>query len=131
MKNLAERGIDPSVVDDQIGRLTFTDDLAGGIEHLLKIRPEQGVYNLTSAGEPTSWAEIAQQVYRHTGHAEERVTPVPTAEYYRSNGCAEGDGTIAVRPRHSMLDLSKISNTGFQPDASADIVRGQLKWASS
>ena len=30
MASLAERGIDPSVVDDQIGRLTFTDDIARG-----------------------------------------------------------------------------------------------------
>ena len=35
MASLAERGIDPKVVDDQIGRLTFTDDLARGIRHLL------------------------------------------------------------------------------------------------
>jgi dTDP-4-dehydrorhamnose 3,5-epimerase len=34
MKGLAERGIKPSVVGDQFGRLTFTEDLAEGIKHL-------------------------------------------------------------------------------------------------
>lgn len=50
MANLAERGIDPSVVDDQIGRLTFTSDLAAAIDHLLTARPEPGVYNVTAGG---------------------------------------------------------------------------------
>ena len=35
MASLAARGIDPRVVDDQIGRLTFTGDIARGIRHLL------------------------------------------------------------------------------------------------
>ena len=35
MKSLAEQGIKPSVVNDQIGRLTFTSDLADAIAHLL------------------------------------------------------------------------------------------------
>ena len=113
MASLAERGIDPSVVDDQIGRLTFTDDLAAAIEHLLTARPEPGVYNLSAGGEPTSWAGIARQVFALTGHDPQRVTPVPTAEYYAAQGRAEGDGTIAPRPRSSVLDLSKIESTGF------------------
>jgi dTDP-4-dehydrorhamnose 3,5-epimerase len=35
MVSLAERGIDPKVVDDQTGRLTFTDDIAATAHHLL------------------------------------------------------------------------------------------------
>ena len=38
MASLADRGIDPSVVDDQYGRLTFADDLAAGIVHLISSR---------------------------------------------------------------------------------------------
>ncbi len=34
MASLAGRGIDPTVVADQTGRLTFTDDIARGIRHL-------------------------------------------------------------------------------------------------
>ena len=36
MASLAERGIDPKVVDDQVGRLTFTSEIARGIRHLLR-----------------------------------------------------------------------------------------------
>ena len=113
MAQLAERGIDPSVVDDQIGRLTFTRDLAAAIDHLLTARPELGVYNVTAGGEPLSWAAIAAEVFALTGHDRARVTPVPTAEYYAAQGKAEGDGTVAPRPRNSVLELTKIEATGF------------------
>ncbi len=52
MASLAERGIDPKVVDDQVGRLTFTDDIARGIRHLLERGAPYGTYNLTGGGEP-------------------------------------------------------------------------------
>ena len=47
MASLAERGIDPDVVDDQVGRLTFTDELARGIRHLVTTAAPAGTYNLT------------------------------------------------------------------------------------
>ncbi|MEE1650719.1 sugar nucleotide-binding protein [Brachybacterium sp. J144] len=123
MASLAERGIDPNVVDDQIGRLTFTEDLAAGIEHLLTVRPAPGTYNLSAAGEPTSWAGIAQQVFTLTGHDPGRVTPVPTADYYAAQHRSEGDGSIAPRPRRSVLDLAKIEATGFAVRDQAEALR--------
>src|SRR3712207_2116444 len=46
MADLADRGVSPAVVDDQIGRPTSTVDLAGGIRHLLESRSPFGTYNL-------------------------------------------------------------------------------------
>lgn len=115
MRDLAARGVDPAVVDDQVGRLSFADDLARAIDHLLAVRPAPGVYDATCAGEPTSWAGIARRVFALTGHDPERVRGVPTAEYYVSQGRAEGDGTIAPRPRSSVLSLARIEATGFAP----------------
>ena len=109
MASLAGRGIDPSVVDDQIGRLTFTADLAAAIDHLLTTRPAPGTYNVTNEGEPVSWARIAAEVFALTGHERGRVTPVSTQDYYA------GKTGIAPRPRHSALDLAKIHATGFAP----------------
>lgn len=60
MKDLAEKGVKPSVVNDQIGRLTFTRDLAAGIKHLLETKAPHGTYNLTNEGESVSWADIAR-----------------------------------------------------------------------
>jgi dTDP-4-dehydrorhamnose 3,5-epimerase len=107
MASLANRGIAPSVVNDQIGRLTFTDDLARGIQHLLTTGAEFGTYNLTNGGEPASWADIAVRVYELTGHVGGSVTGVSTQEYY-----AGKDG-IAPRPAWSVLDISRIEATGF------------------
>jgi dTDP-4-dehydrorhamnose 3,5-epimerase len=108
MASLAERGIDPSVVDDQHGRLSFTDDIAAGIIHLLTARPDYGVYNLSNEGAPSSWADIAQLVYEATGHDPSRVSGTSTAEYFAGK-------TAAPRPANSLLDLSKIEATGFTP----------------
>jgi dTDP-4-dehydrorhamnose 3,5-epimerase/reductase len=109
MKSLAERDINPSVVSDQIGRLTFTDDLSKGIKHLLKANASYGTYNLSNDGDPASWADIAKDVYELSGKSRDDVTPVTTEQYYEDK---EG---IAPRPLQSTLDLAKIKATGFTP----------------
>lgn len=109
MASLAERGIKPSVVNDQVGRLTFTQDLAAGIQHLLSTKPECGTYNFSNEGPASSWADIAAQVYEQTGQNPVDVTGVTTAEYFA------GKEGIAPRPLNSVLDLSKITNAGFMP----------------
>jgi len=44
MLSLADRGVDPSVVNDQWGRLTFTSELARAIRHLTESRAPYGTY---------------------------------------------------------------------------------------
>lgn len=112
MAALAEKGVDPAVVDDQVGRLTFTVDLAAGIIHLLSSGAEFGTYNLSNTGEPTSWQQVAARVYELTGHDPKRVSAVSTEEYFAGK-------QAAPRPLNSTLDLSKIEATGFHP-ADAD-----------
>jgi dTDP-4-dehydrorhamnose 3,5-epimerase len=109
MKSLAERDIKPSVVSDQIGRLTFTDDLASGILHLLETNAPYGTYNLTNDGDSVSWADVAKEIYSLVGKSADDVTPVSTDEYYA------GKEGIAPRPLQSTLDLAKIKATGFTP----------------
>ncbi|WP_394279480.1 sugar nucleotide-binding protein, partial [Microbacterium sp.] len=113
MASLAERGVDPRVVGDQVGRLTFTTDIARGIRHLLETSAEYGTYNLTGDGEPTSWADVARAVYELTGHDPARIADVTTAEYF-----ASASAPVAPRPLYSVLDVSKIAATGFAPTAS-------------
>lgn len=108
MAGLAQRGVSPAVVADQVGRLTFTDEIARGILHLLDSRAEFGTYNLTGAGEPTSWADIAREVFAALGAESARVSDVTTDEYF-----AAATGPVSPRPRNSVLDLSKIEATGF------------------
>ncbi len=107
MASLAERGVDPRVVDDQTGRLTFTRDIAVAIRHLLQERAPYGVYNVTSDGPAVTWFDIARDVFRLTGHDPERVTGVSTEEYFRN-----ATTSVAPRPSHSVLDVSKVRAAG-------------------
>ncbi|QGN34873.1 sugar nucleotide-binding protein [Microlunatus sp. Gsoil 973] len=119
MIRLAANGVSPSVVDDQLGRLTFADDIARGIDHLLRVRPAHGVYNLSCGGEPQSWASIARSIFTAQGRSAEDVTPVSTETY--------GAGKeLAPRPRNSVLDLSKITATGFVPRDGGEALAGYL-----
>lgn len=108
MASLAERGIAPSVVNDQIGRLTFTRDLAGCIRHLLDTSAPYGTYNISNDGEPQSWADIAADVFELLGADRSAVTGVTTADYFAGK-------PAAARPLNSSLDLAKIKATGFIP----------------
>lgn len=110
MARLAEQGINPSVVNDQFGRLSFTDSIANGIKHLLEVKAPYGTYNLTSEGESSSWCDVAQFVFAYFGRAKESVIGVSSAEY-----SATQKKTLSPRPANSMLDLSKIKAQRFSP----------------
>ena len=110
MKDLAVRNIKPSVVSDQIGRLTFTDTLARGIKHLLYVNLPYGTYNITNEGPFVSWAEIAKIVFEKSGKPASDVRSISTAEYFSDKPDS------AKRPLNSILNLTKIEKTGFTPE---------------
>ena len=110
MLSLAARGVDPSVDNDQFGRLTFTSELARAIRHLTQTRAPYGTYNVSGAGSVSSWADVAQRTFSLAGHDPNRVTGVSTAVYF---GTAAGP--VAPRPASSVLDLAKIESTGYKP----------------
>jgi dTDP-4-dehydrorhamnose reductase/dTDP-4-dehydrorhamnose 3,5-epimerase len=109
MKSLADKGIKPSVVNDQIGRLTFTTDIAEAIKHLVDTNAPFGIYNVSGNGDAVSWANIASIIYEKSGHSPDDVTGVSTATYY------EGKENISPRPLQSTLKLDKIESAGFIP----------------
>lgn len=115
MASLAERGVDPSVVDDQVGRLTFTSELARAIRHLTTTGAPYGTYNVTGSGPAMSWADTARRVFELSGHDPARVTGVSTEAYF-----ASATGAVAPRPRNSVLDTQKLESTGFIPEAAED-----------
>ncbi len=106
MLSLGKKGINPTVVSDQIGRLTFTSELVGAIDHLLSRSAEFGTYNVSNDGESASWADITRTIYQQA-ELSNTVTDISTVDYYK------GKENIAPRPFLSTLDLSKIQATGF------------------
>ena len=119
MVGLSDRVADPedklervTVVDDQLGRLTFTREMAAAIFHLLDSHAPYGTYDCTGSGAVRSWADIARACFEAANGNGDRVVPVSTAEYY-----AGAAGPVAPRPVHSALDLAKLEATGFSmPD---------------
>ncbi|MFV0451014.1 MAG: sugar nucleotide-binding protein [Propioniciclava sp.] len=119
MAALARRGAAPSVVDDQEGRLTFADDLAAGIVHLLRTAAPYGVYHLTNEGPTVSWYEIARRVFDLTGRDPDAVHPCSSAAF--SSG-----RIVAARPRHSTLALTRFAALGFVPRTAEQALRAYL-----
>ena len=101
-----------TVVNDQLGRLTFTRDMAAAIFHVLDARAPYGTYDCTGSGAVKSWADIARACFEAKNGNGDKVVPVSTADYY-----ASAEGPIAPRPRFSALDLTKLEGAGFHmPD---------------
>jgi dTDP-4-dehydrorhamnose 3,5-epimerase len=108
MLGLGEKNIAPTVVADQVGRLTFTSELVKAIDHLVSSNAPCGTYNVSNGGEPASWAAITREIFKQAGY-DLAVTDTTTAEYFASKS------DIAPRPLQSTLSLDKIQATGFTP----------------
>lgn len=107
MSGLAEKNISPTVVHDQIGRLTFTSELVRAIDHLLTSGANYGTYNVSNSGDAASWADITRTIFAELGRDDLSVSNTTTEEYFA------GKTGIAPRPLQSGLNLDKIHATGF------------------
>lgn len=108
MLRLGAQGISPSVINDDVGRPTFTTTLVGAIDHLLSQISDYGTYNVSDDGEPTSWAGLTREIFKSAGF-NLSVTNVTDNDYYADKPNA------SPRPQSSIFDLRKIKSTGFMP----------------
>lgn len=120
MLGVGQKGIAPTVVADQIGRLTFTSELVKAIDHLLTTNAAFGTYNVTNSGDAVSWADITREIFKLANY-ELEVTDTTTAEYFKDK---EG---IAPRPLHSKLNLKKIEATDFKPTDWKEDLKAYIK----
>lgn len=90
-----------SVVNDQIGSPTFTEDLAVLLVDMIQTE-KYGIYHATNEGD-CSWYEFACEIFRMAGKTI-TVTPVTAAEY----------GAKAPRPQNSRLSKDKLTKNGFK-----------------
>ncbi|GGF13025.1 sugar nucleotide-binding protein [Subtercola lobariae] len=108
MMALAARRVSPSVVDDQVGRLTFTTDITAAIDFLLRTTAPFGTYNVSGEGPPQTWADVARRVFELVGRDPYSVEGVSTSAYYAGK-------VVSPRPANSTLSLEKIESLGFFP----------------
>ena len=124
MLELGRKNINPTVISDQIGRLTFTHELVRAIDHLLVTKAPYGTYNVSNGGQPASWAEITRQIFKEAAY-KNSVSDTTTIEYFKG----KPDG--ARRPLNSVFNLSKIESTGFKPrnwqDDLAEYISKEIK----
>ena len=113
MQQLADKGVSPSVVDDQVGRLTFTEELSRATRHLLDVDAPYGTYNVSNGGDPTSFADVARAVFELSGRSSADVSSVTTEEYFAGKD-------LAPRPLHSVMDLSKLRGHRLRAGGRAD-----------
>ena len=114
MATLAADGVSPSVVCDQVGRLTFAGELSRATRHLIDSGATFGTYNVSNGGPAMSWAEIAREVFTRSGRNAADISETTTAEY--AAGVLDKGQPFAPRPLCSVMSLDKIRSTGFEPE---------------
>lgn len=95
MLERARRREPTHVVEDQVGRPTWTRDLAA-ITWELVVREATGVVHATASGAPTTWYEIARRVFARAG-VPELLSPCGSDEF----------PAPAARPAWSVLDVER------------------------
>jgi dTDP-4-dehydrorhamnose reductase len=93
-----------SVVDDQVGQPTWTNDLAAQIVALVDADAPAGIYHGTNSGR-ASWFEFAQAVFDGAGLDPARVLPTDSSAFVRP----------APRPAFSVLGHDAWAAAGLSP----------------
>lgn len=100
MQRLAESHSKLTVVNDQLGRPTWTRTLAEFMLHLIAVEATYGIYHLSN-DETATWFDFAKEILKDTTVV---VEPVTSAEFPQK----------AYRPKHSVMNLEKAKATGFE-----------------
>ncbi|WP_203649482.1 dTDP-4-dehydrorhamnose reductase [Secundilactobacillus yichangensis] len=100
MLRLAKTHDTLTVVNDQVGRPTWTYTLAEFMIYAVEHQIEFGTYQLSNDGSCT-WYEFAKEILKNQ---DVMVVPVASAQFPQK----------AVRPKHSVMNLSRVKKTGFK-----------------
>ena len=101
LSNSADHLEPVKVVADQIVNVGYTVDLAEVIVKMMRQEKQNlyGLYHLANKGECT-WYEVAAKVAEVLGYGEDKITPIPTDEFY----------TNLKRPKDTSLNMWKVEN---------------------
>lgn len=96
----ALRAESSTIVEDQVGSPTFAGDLAAGLQSLIRVQPDFGIYHFSNEG-ATNWYEFGKMIYELSGQDANLVAPIKTSE------------SDLRRPKYSVFDLSKWQSAGL------------------
>ncbi|EAD1374595.1 dTDP-4-dehydrorhamnose reductase [Listeria monocytogenes] len=99
MLKLAETHKELKVVNDQLGRPTYTYDLADFIRFVIEKNPAYGIYQFSNSG-TTTWFEFATEILKDK---DVTVNPCTSDEFPQK----------AERPKTSIMSLEKVEKLGF------------------
>lgn len=105
MIDLGEKGHQLTVVNDQIGKPTWTNDLAESVMTLLVEHRPYGIYHLVNE-DPVSWYDFAVEIFQQLELPVD-ILPVSSQEFSRP----------APRPRNSALGNTKFPLLRSHKDA--------------
>ena len=95
-----ERGA-VSVVNDQIGMVTYTYDLARLVVDMIQTK-EYGTYHATNSGDFISWYDFAKEIFKQAG-MDVPVTPVDSSAFPAK----------VKRPKNSRMNQTELDKHGF------------------
>jgi len=104
MINLEKTKETISVVNDQVGQPTWTNDLASKLINLVDSEAPAGTYHATSSGQ-TTWFGLTQKIFELIGADPNRVLPTTTEAFPRP----------APRPAYSVLGHDNWRAVGMNP----------------
>lgn len=113
MLDLAKTHETLKVVNDQIGRPTWTRTLAEFMLYLVQTESKFGTYQLSNDN-VCSWFEFANKILKNT-HT--KILPITSDEYPQK----------AYRPRHSIMSLDKARNINFKIPSWQDALDSFIK----
>ena len=90
-----------TIINDQVGSPTYTQDLAPLLVDMVET-DKYGIYHVTNEGF-CSWYEFANEIFKQSG-IEVKTNPITTDQY----------PTAAARPLNSRLNKDKLKKAGFR-----------------
>ena len=104
MLNLGKTRNEITVVCDQIGRPTYTVDLAKLLVNMIET-DKYGTYNACNEGDNVSWFDFARKIYALSGNSQITIKPVKTEDYELAK---------AKRPLNSRMSTEELQHFGFE-----------------
>ena len=113
MIKVSEGREEVSVVDDQHGSPTYTEDLTSIIYQAVTKHIPFGIYNATDLGF-TTWSEFTEKIYELSG-INCKVIGISSAEYEAQAKAKAGENyKVAKRPLNSKMSKQKLLDAGVE-----------------